>query len=426
MYLEELTATLAAHGGGASSADLALDLLFNEIVEQARQGTAAAGAAIALAREDEMVCRATTGAHAPELGVRLNMHSGLSGACIQTKEAQRCDDTETDPRVDAASCRLLEVRSILIVPVLQEEKLLGVLEAFSTRAQAFDDRDIQTLQTLSRRIVDNLQRAAESAAAPLVAAPSSAIASVHEVHSELPAPQSVVEPEAREERARPHDYWTGVLTVVVIGLAVFFGWTVGRDGWRTAWRAASSIVNPQSGVPSPGPESRHEPTGAASNTAARMDVRPARPATHAPAAGGLVVYENGKVIFQIAPPEVSPQPATGLTPRTDVLNPFPNGSEAPAANPSPISAEPASAYLIQRVEPQYPEQAREKHLQGPVVLNALVGKEGTVEVLKVVSGDPQLVSAAADAVRQWRFKPYHAHGQPAEFETRITVNFALP
>src|SRR2546430_8945880 len=63
LHLAELAATLASHGGGTHSADLALDLMLNEIVEQARLATTATGAAIALVRGDEMVCRATTGAN---------------------------------------------------------------------------------------------------------------------------------------------------------------------------------------------------------------------------------------------------------------------------------------------------------------------------------------------------------------------------
>ena len=59
-------------------------------------------------------------------------------------------------------------------------------------------------------------------------------------------------------------------------------------------------------------------------------------------------------------------------------------------------------------------------------MNVLVGKDGSIKVLKVVSGDPQLGSAAADAVRHWRFRPYRPHGEPVEFETQIKVNFALP
>src|SRR5439155_2524739 len=166
LHLAELTATLASHGGGTHSADLALDLLLNEIVEQARLATTATGAAIALVREEELVCRATAGANAPGLGDRLSTRSGLSGACMQTRRVQRCDDIEIDPRVDAASWRGLEVRSILVVPVLDGEEVAGVFQILSPRSNAFSDRDIQTLQALSRRIVDNIRRAAEVSVAP--------------------------------------------------------------------------------------------------------------------------------------------------------------------------------------------------------------------------------------------------------------------
>ena len=174
LSLAELATALSSHGGGALSADLALDLVLNEIVEHARLATGATAAAIALARGDEIVCRATTGANAPDLGVRLDVHSGLSGACVQTKMWQRCDDTETDSRVDADVCRGLGVRSILVFPVVKEDALLGVFEIFSPRPNAFSDREIQTLQALSRSIVNNVDRAAEVLAPPAAVARSSA------------------------------------------------------------------------------------------------------------------------------------------------------------------------------------------------------------------------------------------------------------
>ena len=133
MFLSYLAATLSSTGGGALSADLALDLVLNEVVEQTRLATNATGAAIALARDGEIICRATTGANAPDLGVRLDADSGLSGACVQTRQWQRCDDSETDPRVDAALCRRLGVRSILVFPVVKREKLLGVVESLLLR-----------------------------------------------------------------------------------------------------------------------------------------------------------------------------------------------------------------------------------------------------------------------------------------------------
>ena len=95
-----------------------------------------------------------------------------------------------------------------------------------------------------------------------------------------------------------------------------------------------------------------------------------------------------------------------------------------AADDAPSRVE--KSYLVVRVEPEYPEAAKQQNIQGPVVLNALVGTDGSVRDLKVVSGNPELVKAATDAVRQWKFRPHLLKGQPTEFETRITVNFQLP
>ncbi len=162
----EVAKTLAAHGGGDASFDLALDLVLNEVVEQARLQTGATGAAIALTRAGEMVCRATAGADAPDLGVRLETKSGLSGACLQTGKLQQCWDTETDARVDAESCRRLGVRSILILPLGDGPEPFGVLEVFSSRPNAFGDHDVNTLQVLAGRVVANKKEIEEAVAIP--------------------------------------------------------------------------------------------------------------------------------------------------------------------------------------------------------------------------------------------------------------------
>ena len=99
------------------------------------------GAVIALARGDKMVCRATMGDKAPSAGVCLNTRSGLSGACVQTREMQLCDDTLADPRVNVVACRDLGIRSIVVLPVLDGGELWGVLEVFSSVPRAFSDSD---------------------------------------------------------------------------------------------------------------------------------------------------------------------------------------------------------------------------------------------------------------------------------------------
>src|SRR5262249_45077001 len=76
----ELTQLLGKHGAGSSSEDLALDLLLHEVVSQACSNTNAVGAAIALLRNGDFICRATSGKHAPDLGSHLSADTGLSGA----------------------------------------------------------------------------------------------------------------------------------------------------------------------------------------------------------------------------------------------------------------------------------------------------------------------------------------------------------
>jgi|SwirhisoilCB2_FD_contig_121_340761_length_1620_multi_4_in_0_out_0_2 periplasmic protein TonB len=81
--------------------------------------------------------------------------------------------------------------------------------------------------------------------------------------------------------------------------------------------------------------------------------------------------------------------------------------------------------LIHEVRPAYPPLARQARIQGAVVLQAVIGKDGAIQNLHVVSGHPMLTTAAIDAVKQWRYKPYFLNGEPVEVDTQITVNFTL-
>ncbi len=80
---------------------------------------------------------------------------------------------------------------------------------------------------------------------------------------------------------------------------------------------------------------------------------------------------------------------------------------------------------IRDVKPSYPALARQARIQGTVVLQAVISKEGSIEGLKVLSGHPMLVPAAIDAVKQWKYKPYILNGEPVEVDTQVTVNFTL-
>ena len=90
-----------------------------------------------------------------------------------------------------------------------------------------------------------------------------------------------------------------------------------------------------------------------------------------------------------------------------------------------VSSGVAQGNLIHNVRPPYPPLARQARIQGMVVLQAVIGKDGTIQNLRVVSGHPMLAQAALEAVKQWRYKPYFLNGEPVDVDTTININFTL-
>jgi periplasmic protein TonB len=84
-----------------------------------------------------------------------------------------------------------------------------------------------------------------------------------------------------------------------------------------------------------------------------------------------------------------------------------------------------AAKLLHEVQPQYPVLARDARIQGTVVLQAVIAKDGTVQDLSLVSGQPLLVPAALNAVKQWVYRPTYLNGVPVEVLTEVDVNFRL-
>ncbi len=139
-------------------AGINLEPAIHVIAERAQSLTGATGAAIALRQGNEIVCRARTGRTAPDLGVRLETDSGISAECVRTGEVVLCHDAERNARVNLASCRSLGVRSILAAPLRHFRKTLGVFEVLSASPNAFDHRDVATMQLLSSMMVAALSR----------------------------------------------------------------------------------------------------------------------------------------------------------------------------------------------------------------------------------------------------------------------------
>ena len=90
-----------------------------------------------------------------------------------------------------------------------------------------------------------------------------------------------------------------------------------------------------------------------------------------------------------------------------------------------VSQQVSNGLLIRKVQPAYPDEARQAHIQGQVIMRAVIDKNGDVVDLSLISGHPLLAPAAIDAVRQWKYKPYLLNGQPVNVETQILVNFML-
>jgi putative methionine-R-sulfoxide reductase with GAF domain len=139
-------------------AEIDLEPGISIIAEKAQALTGATGAAIALRRGSEIVCRARTGRTAPDIGCRLQTDRGLSAECVRTGEVLLCPDTEFNPRADQATCRHLGVRSILVAPLRHFRRTLGVFEVLSSTPNAFDHHDVVTMQFLSGMMVAAISR----------------------------------------------------------------------------------------------------------------------------------------------------------------------------------------------------------------------------------------------------------------------------
>jgi len=560
----QLAACFSAQDGGGLSPDLSNELAFeivlNEVVEQACLTTGATGAAIVLQRNGEMVCRASNGSTAPELGSRLDEASGLSGECIRTRQTQRCDDAWADSRVDRSASQRLGVRSVMIMPLLRGPELAGLFELFSSQPLAFGERDKLTLGALAARILSNLEHSTEPLPPPnepkpvwsnlehvaepvppqnapkpvlsnlehAVQPPDQATpvwSNLEHVAEPLPAenepnpwrrlehlaeplppqnepvpvwsnlehvpeslpmhekpipvwgnlehaaepvpprnepkpvwsdPEHVAEPllpqsepmpisvihesipEVPEENSpgRGFDLVTWALTAAVLACAILLGALLGRH-LRTpramvrrhpivsisATENASSAISPSL---NPSPSTKPEGADAAMEqpTSAKGNQKPAPP-------GSLLVFENGKEIFRMPPVQNTPAHNQLAQNEPEASSPV-QGSGVQSA--SSVEAEkvvelsPATAEdnLLHRVEPQYPAVARQQRIQGAVVLEVHIARDGAVQQVQVLSGPPQLAHASTDAVKQWRFRPRRVNGRSAEMQTRITLNFRLP
>jgi GAF domain-containing protein len=147
-----------AHEAHAPISKIDLEPAIGVITERAQVLTGASGAAIALRRGDEVICRARAGRTAPDLGVRLQTDSGVSAECLRSGEVVLCNDAHSNPRAERATCERLGVRSILAAPLRQLHRTMGIFEVLSPSPNAFDTQDVATMQLLSSMMVTAITR----------------------------------------------------------------------------------------------------------------------------------------------------------------------------------------------------------------------------------------------------------------------------
>ena len=130
------------------------------IAQRAQAFTNASGTAIALMEgsADEIICRARSGASSPEVGTALRVEGSFTGLCIQSGKELRCDDAETDTRVDLGAIRALGIRSMVVTPIKDDSKVVGVLAVFAPIAHAFTITHVAVLKTMADQIAVLLQK----------------------------------------------------------------------------------------------------------------------------------------------------------------------------------------------------------------------------------------------------------------------------
>ena len=250
--------------------------------------------------------------------------------------------------------------------------------------------------------------------------------------------------QARPNRGRQHDRVTIALAGVVLACAVLMTVLVvlrfGVHRAKATHKGASANVvaaTPQQNANSSNGSASSLPAGTVGNSASTDSSSAAgspgasgekvTPSTAQPGAGAAVapassddlqISKDGKEVLRVPPPASGEkQKAKGSGAE--------HASSVGPTQPLVLSADAAESNLLHRVEPDYPSDARSRGIQGTVVLDLRIGKNGAVQNVGIVSGETVLVEAATAAVKQWRFKPHYADGHPVEVQTRVTLSFIL-
>jgi TonB family protein len=521
------------------------------IAARAQTYTGASGAAIALSEGDvaEMVCRACSGPSAPDVGAHLRLEGTFTGMAVQSGQALRCDDSDTDNRVDAAACRALGTRSIVVVPIrdMDTEAVTGVLAVFAGNRNTFNDLHVAVLRTMAREVAVAVQKARKAgisvnsitaapppprhsdpgftppaattsrpgpvpvptpipgaaaapklapeiaptmmSPAPKLAAPVPPPPPVEDPHAPQPmaahvAPSTrktftahptpewkpappppprkvepIIERTAEKRGSRPMvasfgtfdsvaedkkpggggmGIWIGVGIAAVVVVGGYFGYSALSSKAEPQAQTQPAPAATTASTPEPTAEpaatqsaSQPTPTQAPAKPAAQPAPQPAtRAASKPPTPEPPPPAPEKKQPQAVERAAVTPSAQTRVEEPPKAIAALPQ-IQVPITTAAPTLAAPkisqsTVAELVSRVNPAYPASARALRVEGTVLVEAAIGKDGVVKSVRVISGHTLLRDAAAQAVRQWRYKPATLNGQPIESTSQVTLKFSPP
>jgi len=301
---------------------------------------------------------------------------------------------------------------------------------FSARPNAFSTEVLQKLESLATAASQTVKAAGEK-----VVRPPEGIEPTKGEASSGDSP--VLSVTSIMQKVSPIDPAVKVLRWLVIGLAIPLVALIGFDwGWHRAHPAIRPAGATQDETPRrTEPQNESPPPVVGPSTPAFNPLANSLPKPHAPKAldsrGGLVIYQNGKVIFREGPG------AVGVQPPSRANTALKAGAAAPTAKTDSrkkllqtpvgsLSLGITGGRLLESVRPKYPAEAIAQKLEGSVNLRGAVGPDGIVRNLKLVHGDPILGGAALEAVEQWKYEPYRRNGVAILMPIEITIDFNLP
>ena len=428
-----------------NGANQPLDSTLRAITDAARVMTGADGVALALRIDDTVVCRACAGEIAPQLGGRLNADSGISGECFRTGKGLRCDDTQTDDRVDPEVCRVLGIRSIAVVPLRGREGTAGILEALSSRPHAFTVEHLSLLQRLAEigEVANDRELAAELQTKGLEFTKiSGKFVRSEQIAASMPNEALTAGSFGERYLENRHRYWIGggIALALILMSAVIWISLSDTDGEAVGSQQATQSQSAPQETPShpaptalsgkPAPGRLHVRADGLTLKGALHDATPVKPEplgvsevpSSSPKADGVSASQPApnSEISSLLPPQVAVN-----APDTAAMAPL---LSTPAILPSSNLAisHVTEATPVHKVPPVYPLEARAIHLGGAVVLEATITEDGSTRDLKVISGPPVLAKAAIEAVRQWRYRPSLLNGKPVAVQKQIRIVFKNP